>query len=202
MTTTSNDDKSARLAALKAKMQADAKKSFDGKKDSQDFWQVQNGESKVRLLQHPNDASPIFTHFNHALEINGKWFIEDCPGCIGLLCPCCELGVERKEYSVSNVFVIAPQAGAIQWWKYGGQVLSRIVEAAENGLDAFDPIAGATLLVTKPRYENSRFLAPSALGTEEQIAAVLARTKPLRTMLNLKSYAELQTKYHQMGGKQ
>ena len=125
------NDKNARLSALKAKMQADSKRSFDGKKDREDFWQTPTGESTVRLLHHPNDESPVIPYYNHAFK-EKEWFIEDCPLSIDLPCPVCEAGRkghERKVYFVANVFV--PDTWAIQWWKFGQQIFD-VIEAVED----------------------------------------------------------------------
>jgi hypothetical protein len=191
-------DKTARIAALRAKMQFASKANFDGKKDKDDFWQTPNGESTVRLIQHPGDREPVIPYNNHALQIRGKWLIEDCPMSIDLPCPICEAKQERKEYNATNVFV--PNSGAVLWWKFGAQIAKTIVELDDAGIDPFDPNAGAHLVVRKPDYHNSAFLPPSALGTDQEIAAILAKCKPLSALLKLKPYTVLKVKYEQMMG--
>ena len=113
-------------------------------------------------------------------------------------CPICEAGQERKEYHVANVFV--PEAGAVLWWKFGVQIGKKILEAEDAGINPFDPIAGADLLVRKPDYHNSTFLPPSTLGTEDEITAIVAKCKPLTKVLKLKSYDALKAKFEQMTG--
>jgi hypothetical protein len=189
-------DKGARFAALRAKIQATSPGTFSGKKDREDFWLPSNGETTVRLLQHPSDEQAVVNYWNHALQIKEKWFIDDCPMAINQPCPICEAGLERMEYHVANVF--APEAGAVLWWKFGVQIAKKIIGAEDAGIDPFDPRAGADLVVRKPDYHNSTFLPPSSLGTEEEIAAILAKCKPLSTVLKLKSYVALKAKYEQM----
>jgi hypothetical protein len=193
-------DKDARLAALKLKMQADSRPSFDGKKDRESFWQTPTGQSTVRLLQHPADELPVIPYYNHAFQVK-EWFIEDCPFTIGELCPVCEAGRkghERKQYSVANVFV--PDTKAVLWWKFGEQLFDVIVAAEEGGVHPFDPIHGANLLVMKPNYGDSRFLKPSPLGPENEIAKILAKCRPLSSVLTLKPYSDLKAKYERIAG--
>lgn len=193
-------DKDARLAALKLKMQADSRPSFDGKKDRESFWQTPTGQSTVRLLQHPSDESEIIPYYNHAFQEKG-WFIEDCPLTIDLPCPVCEAGRkghERKQYFVATVFV--PDTKAILWWKFGQQIFD-VIDAAENsGVNPFDPIHGANLLVVKPNYTGSRFLEPSPLGPENEVAKILAKCRPLSSVLTLKPYSDLKAKYERIAG--
>jgi hypothetical protein len=194
------NDKNARLSALKAKMQADSKRSFDGKKDREDFWQTPTGESTVRLLHHPNDESPVIPYYNHAFK-EKEWFIEDCPLSIDLPCPVCEAGRkghERKVYFVANVFV--PDTWAIQWWKFGQQIFDVIEAGERGGVNPFDPIEGAHLMVVKPEYTRSRFVAASPLGTEDEIVKILARCRPLSAIVKLKPYSELKAKYERIAG--
>jgi gp32 DNA binding protein like len=191
-------DKTARIAALKAKMQSDSKAHFEGKKDRDAFWQTPDGESTIRLIHHPGDREPVIPYCNHALQIKGKWFIEDCPMSIDLPCPICESKQERKEYNAANVFV--PETGAVLWWKFGVQIAKKIVDLDDAGNDPFDPNAGAHLVVRKPDYHKSAFQPPSALGTDQEIAAILAKCKPLSALLKLKPYTVLKAKYEQMTG--
>lgn len=195
-------DKNARIAALKARMQADSPRTFDGKKDREAFWQTPMEDTVVRLLQCPGDEMPIIPYFNHAFK-EQEWFIEDCPMTVDLPCPVCEASADRddhkrKQYFVASVFI--PDSGAILWWKFGESVFDVIAAAEKGDQDPFDPIHGANLLVAKPNYGDSRFLTTSPLGTEDEIAKILARCRPLSTVLKLKTYIDLKAKYERVAG--
>lgn len=173
------------------------------KSDREDFWQTPTGQTIVRLLHHPSDESPVIPYYNHAFK-EREWFIEDCPLTMDLPCPVCETSGDRsdhrrKQYFVANIFV--PSIRAVQWWTFGQQIFDVIDAAESGGVNPFDPIDGANLVVVKPNYTNSRFLAASPLGTEDEIAKVLARCRPLSAILKLKPYSELKAKYERLAGR-
>ena len=127
---------------------------------------------------------------------------------------------KRKLYYISNVLVVMDPAkreneGKVFLYKYGVKIFGKIKDAITppfgdvQPIDPFDPEAGANfrLWVTRngnfPDYDKSRFDAPSAIGDEDAIAAVLNQRRSLSAIIapsQFKSYDELKRKFDQIAG--
>ncbi len=69
------------------------------KKDSDGYFQPYiekngSGSAILRILETmPNEEWPFVQLFNHAFQVDGKWFIETCPTKLNKPCPVCESNV-------------------------------------------------------------------------------------------------------------
>src|ERR1017187_6821568 len=66
------------------------------KKDSDGYYQPfidksGSGSAVLRFLPaFPGEEFPFVRLFNHAFQLGGKWFIENCPSTLNHPCPVCE----------------------------------------------------------------------------------------------------------------
>ncbi len=91
---------------------------------------------------------PFVRLWNHAFQVEEKWFIDGCPSTVGEACPVCEANAElwkagntelvsirkRKLYYISNVLVVrdpkqAENDGKVFLFKYGKKIFDKINSA-------------------------------------------------------------------------
>lgn len=112
-----------------------------------------NAHALIRFLPAGADEPiPFVRYWHHGFEVNGKWYIENCPTTLNGKCPCCELNNElwnsgkesdkkivsvrkRKLTYISNILVIddpeSPENnGKVFLFKYGKKILDKINSAA------------------------------------------------------------------------
>lgn len=141
-----------------------------------------NADAVIRFLDTPLnseknglEASPVVQRYNHGFEVNGKWYIEDCPTTLGLPCPVCEAnnelwnsGVEsdkniarkrkRKLSYYANIYVVSDPAnpeseGKVWLYRFGRQIWDIIEEARQpqsaldEAMNPFDMWTGANLRI-------------------------------------------------------
>lgn len=132
------------------------------------FWtitkdKVGNGSAVIRFLSQkdPSD-SPIILTFRHAFELDGRWFIEECPYTIGEKCPVCEYSSSiwnsnenlarahwRSKSYIANILVVKDEAnpeneGKVFMFKFGKKIYDMVMdrvapeEEDEEGHNVFD----------------------------------------------------------------
>ena len=125
-----------------------------------------NGSAVIRFL--PNEEVPFVKYYQHGFEVNGRWYIENCPTSIGKDCPVCTANSElwnasknpkdprkatardrkRKLNYVSNVYVISDPAnpeneGKVFLFRYGKTIYDMImdkVDPEDEFGDGIEPI--------------------------------------------------------------
>jgi hypothetical protein len=81
------DSLRSRIAAMSASTTA-VKKDSDGY--FQPFTDKGNGSAVLRFLPAmPDEDFPFIRLWNHAFQVDGKWFIDNCPSTLNKLCPVC-----------------------------------------------------------------------------------------------------------------
>ena len=120
------------------------------KKDSDGYFQPftdkGNGSAVLRFLPAmPDEDFPFIRLWNHAFQVDGKWFIDNCPSTLNLACPVCEANAllwknghkdvaslrKRKLYYISNVLVVrdpkqSENDGKVMLFKYGRKIFDKI----------------------------------------------------------------------------
>jgi hypothetical protein len=144
------------------------------KKDSDGYYQPfidksGNGSAILRFLDPlPGEDFPFVQLFNHAFQVDGKWFIENCPSTLKRPCPVCDSNAvlwkagktdvvsqrKRKLYYISNVLVVCDPKqpendGQVMLYKYGVKIFGKIKDAIDPQfqdtlpMDPFDCYEGA-----------------------------------------------------------
>ncbi len=110
-----------------------------------------SGSAVLRFLPAmPDEDFPFVRIWNHAVKVDGKWFIDNCPSTLNQPCPVCESNTalwksgnkdlasarKRKLYYHSNVLVVrdpkqAENDGKVMRFKYGKTIFDKI-DAALN----------------------------------------------------------------------
>jgi len=177
------------------------KESFDTKNKYKDerFWTLTRddtggGSAIIRFLPNKNEVElPYKQSFKHAININGKMFIDHCPTTVDENCPVCEWNKEqdrdfvmdnktyRKKSYICNILVIQDKKnrdneGKVFLFEFGKQVYDILVETLnpdkELGIDpmyyyCLDNGANFRVLVKKdgkyPTWTSSKFLPKSPI---------------------------------------
>lgn len=156
------------------------------KKDHADYFQPfidksGSGSAVLRFLRELPGEDPFIRIWNHAFQLDGRWFIENCPSTLGQDCPVCEANAElwrdgntdvvekrkRKLYYHSNVLVVhdpkqTENDGNVFLFKYGQKVFKKILGALDPQLpdtepmNPFDEEEGANLRLRIVRNNGSR----------------------------------------------
>lgn len=144
------------------------------KKDSDGYYQSffdknGNGSAIIRFLEaFPGEDFPFVQIFNHAFQLDGTWFIENCPTTLDKPCPVCEANTvlwksgktevvsqrKRKLYYHSNILVVrdpkqSENDGKVFLYKYGVKIFGKIKDAITPPfpdtlpMDPFDSYEGA-----------------------------------------------------------
>lgn len=137
-----------------------------------------NYSGVIRFLPAPAGETDAFVQlYNHGFQVNGKWFIENCPTSIGKDCPICEYNSElwnsgidsnkdlvskhykRKESFYANILVIKDPSGPenegkVFLFRLGAKLMEKIktvakgnIELGEEGNDVTDFWNGQDLVL-------------------------------------------------------
>ena len=140
-----------------------------------------NSYSIIRFLPPaPEDSLNFAKIYNHAFDVNGKWFIDNCPTSIGKVCPVCESNSElwnsgletnksiarnrkRKLSYIVNIFVISDKQepeneGKVFLYKIGPQIFEKISNAI------------------KPKFEDDEKFNPFDLWTGANFKLKIKKT--------------------------
>ena len=162
------------------------------------FWNltkdsVGNANAIIRFCpQQDPDEAPILLTFRHGFQIQGKWFIEECPNTIGEKCPVCEHSSAiwnsnekearkfwRAKSYIGNILVIKDETnpeneGKVFLYKFGKTIYDKIMDRCapedvdEEGVNIFDFDEGLDFklkMIQKGGYNNydkSAFLFKSS----------------------------------------
>jgi hypothetical protein len=144
------------------------------KKDSEGYFQPStdktgNGNAVLRFQPAmPDEDFPFIRGWNHAFQVEDKWFIDLCPSTLNKPCPVCEDNAvlwkngnkdvvsirKRKLYYISNVLVVRDpkqpeNEGKVMLFKYGVKIFDKLKDAIDPQFpdalpfDPFDPYEGA-----------------------------------------------------------
>lgn len=148
--------------------------------DNSNVWKPEvdkagNGLATIRFLPSPevdgDEGLPWVKLFNHGFQIDGKWFIDNCPTTKGKDCPVCEengklwnSGIEankdvardrkRKLTYIANIYVVSDpkrpeNEGKVFLFKFGKKIFDKISEAMnppfadKEAINPFDLWTGA-----------------------------------------------------------
>ena len=131
-----------------------------------------NGRAVIRFLPAPpNEDLPFVKLYNHGFQVNGRWFIDNCPTTLGEECCVCRSNGElwnsgldsdkevararkRKLSYYANVYIVSNPAdtsleGQVKIFRFGAKVFDKIKAAMkpefedDPTIDPFDLWAGA-----------------------------------------------------------
>jgi hypothetical protein len=131
-----------------------------------------NGRAVIRFLPAPpNEDLPFVKLYNHGFQVNGRWFIENCPTTLGEECCVCRSNGElwnsgldsdkevararkRKLSYYANVYIVSNPAdpsleGQVKIFRFGAKVFDKIKASMKPEfeddpvIDPFDLWAGA-----------------------------------------------------------
>lgn len=108
-----------------------------------------NGRAVIRFLPAPpNEDLPFVKLYNHGFQVNGRWFIENCPTTLGEECAVCRANSElwnsgidsdkeiartrkRKLSYYANVYIVSNPAdpsleGQVKIFRFGAKVFDKI----------------------------------------------------------------------------
>ena len=131
-----------------------------------------NGRAVIRFLPAPpNEDLPFVKLYNHGFQVNGRWFIENCPTTLGEECCVCasngklwnsgldsdkEIARNRKRKLsyYANVYIVSNPAdpsleGQVKIFRFGAKVFDKIKSAMKPEfeddpvIDPFDFWSGA-----------------------------------------------------------
>jgi hypothetical protein len=133
---------------------------------------VGNGRAVIRFLPAPpNEDLPFVKLYNHGFQVNGRWFIDNCPTTLGEECCVCRSNGElwnsgldsdkevararkRKLSYYANVYIVSNPAdpsleGQVKIFRFGAKVFDKIKASMkpefedDPAIDPFDLWAGA-----------------------------------------------------------
>lgn len=133
---------------------------------------VGNGRAVIRFLPAPpNEDLPFVKLYNHGFQVNGRWFIENCPTTLGEECAVCRSNSEywnsgidsdkevararkRKLSYYANVYIVSNPAdpsleGQVKIFRFGAKVFDKIKASMKPEfeddpvIDPFDLWTGA-----------------------------------------------------------
>jgi hypothetical protein len=163
--------KQSSLGSLTEKLLKEAEKmgSSSSSKDERIFTVERDksglGMAIIRFLPPPLGEDNAFIKlYNHGFQVNGKWFIENCPTTLdGGECPVCSANTvlwnsgldsnkkiassrKRKLNYYSNVYVVKNPAnpeleGTVMLFRYGKKIFDKIISAMKPQFEGEDPIA-------------------------------------------------------------
>lgn len=131
-----------------------------------------NGRAVIRFLPAPpNEDLPFVKLYNHGFQVNGRWFIENCPTTLGEECCVCRSNGElwnsgldsdkevararkRKLSYYANVYIVSNPAdpsleGQVKIFRFGAKVFDKIKASMKPEfeddpvIDPFDMWTGA-----------------------------------------------------------
>jgi len=131
-----------------------------------------NGRAVIRFLPAPpNEELPFVKLYNHGFQVNGRWFIENCPTTLGEECAVCRANGElwnsgidsdkeiartrkRKLSYYANVYIVSNPAdpsleGQVKIFRFGAKVFDKIKASMKPEfeddpvIDPFDLWTGA-----------------------------------------------------------
>jgi hypothetical protein len=131
-----------------------------------------NGRAVIRFLPAPpNEDLPFVKLYNHGFQVNGRWFIDNCPTTLGEECCVCRSNGElwnsgldsdkevararkRKLSYYANVYIVNNPAdpsleGQVKIFRFGAKVFDKIKASMkpefedDPAIDPFDLWAGA-----------------------------------------------------------
>ena len=131
-----------------------------------------NGRAVIRFLPAPpNEDLPFVKLYSHGFQVNGRWFIDNCPTTLGEECCVCRSNSElwnsgldsdkevararkRKLSYYANVYIVSNPAdpsleGQVKIFRFGAKVFDKIKASMkpefedDPAIDPFDLWAGA-----------------------------------------------------------
>lgn len=170
--------KQSSLGSLTEKLIKEAEKmGANNSSDSPNLFKLEtdkagNGRAVIRFLPAPpNEDLPFVKLYNHGFQVNGRWFIENCPTTLGEECCVCRSNSElwnsgidsdkevarvrkRKLSYYANVYIVSNPAdpsleGQVKIFRFGAKVFDKIKASMKPEfeddpvIDPFDLWAGA-----------------------------------------------------------
>lgn len=163
--------KASSLGALTDKLLKEAEKlSSSGVSDNPNLFKLEtdkagNGSAIIRFLPAPpGEEVPFVRLYNHGFQVNGKWFINNCPTTIGGVCPVCSAnsqlwnsGIDsdkniardrkRKLSYYANVYIVKNPSdpsleGTVKIFRFGKKIYDKILAVMKPEFEddpTFDP---------------------------------------------------------------
>lgn len=201
------DAKKSRMgfSDLATKMEQ-SKKSGNYGDDNPNMWypeldKAKNGYAVIRFLPEKETDLPWVKTYSHGFQVNGKWYIEECPTTKDEKCPVCENNSEywndgteagkdiardrkRRQSWFSNVLIVddpkTPENnGRVVIFKYGFKIYTKIKDkltppeafADETPVNVFDMWDGANFKLKIRKVDGQVNYDASSFEDCSQIAA-------------------------------